>query len=60
MTSPNDKAVFGLQSDFYEHLKSKLEYIERFYDTVVFSFEERKRLIDGNLEPYVDTRNLEL
>lgn len=58
MTQPNsDKPILGIDSDFYEFLKDRLEYIERFFDAVVSPLEECKRSIDENCEPYVDRRN---
>src|ERR1017187_2548290 len=59
MNSEDCRPVLGIDSDFYEVLKDRLEYIERFYDAVASQFEERKRSIEENREPYVDRRNPE-
>jgi len=53
----SDKPVFGIELDFYEFLKDRLEYIERFFDAVVSPLEERKRSIDEHREPYIDRRH---
>ena len=42
----------SVDMDFYQFLKERLEYVTGFYEAVVTPFEERKRLINGNLEPY--------
>jgi hypothetical protein len=52
-------ALLGIGSDFYEQLKDRLRYIRQFYEAVVSQFEERKRMINENLEPYIDTRDPE-
>ncbi len=57
--STQDKHIFFPNVDIFELLKDRLVFISNFYDRAVTPFEEQKRLISGNLEPFVDTRNPE-